>query len=329
MTVVSDTIIAHLPPKTKITPSGWRSFDAVCCIHNGQNADKRQRGGVMVSGDNFSYHCFNCGFKASWQPGRPLSGKIKLLMHWLGASDDTINKLALAVLKINEGVEAQIRDVVLPTFEHVSLPDGAERITSDSVNDGNSLLQIKEYMSARKLLLDDGYNYYYSKHPSYSNRLIIPYYYNKEIVGWTARAVLPDKKPKYLSQQQQGFVFNLDHQTHNKVFTIVVEGPIDAIHIDGVALMGSEISDTQAMLLARLNREIIVLPDRDKAGKKLVSAALDRGYSVSMPDWSLDINDVNDAVLKYGRLYTLYSIVSAAESSPLKIKLKEKKWFAN
>ncbi len=34
-----------------------------------------------------------------------------------------------------------------------------------------------------------------------------------------------------------------------------------------------------------------------------------------------------DAVNKYGRLYALHRIVSSADTSPLKIRLKEKKWF--
>jgi hypothetical protein len=46
-----------------------------------------------------------------------------------------------------------------------------------------------------------------------------------------------------------------------------------------------------------------------------------------MPEWSQDINDVGDAVSKYGRLFTLYSIVNTAEESPLKIRLRAKKWF--
>jgi hypothetical protein len=46
-----------------------------------------------------------------------------------------------------------------------------------------------------------------------------------------------------------------------------------------------------------------------------------------MPDWESDIKDISDAVERYGRLYTLYSIANAAESSHLKIKLRMKKWF--
>jgi len=81
------------------------------------------------------------------------------------------------------------------------------------------------------------------------------------------------------------------------------------------------------MLINRLNKDVVVVPDRDSAGKKLVEDAIGRGWSLSMPEWEDDINDVGDAVLRYGRLYTLLSIARAAESSPLKNRLRAKKWF--
>jgi len=46
-----------------------------------------------------------------------------------------------------------------------------------------------------------------------------------------------------------------------------------------------------------------------------------------MPDWPEGIKDINDAVIKLGRLATLYLIRQAIESNPLKIQLKAKKWF--
>jgi DNA primase len=81
------------------------------------------------------------------------------------------------------------------------------------------------------------------------------------------------------------------------------------------------------MLLNRLQKQIIVVPDRDKAGSKLVERAIELGYSVSMPEWSDDITDIGDAVKRHGRLYTLHSIATSAEESPLKIRLRAKKWF--
>ena len=50
MSLIADTLVAYLPPKRKHTPSGWISFNAPCCVHNGNNIDKRMRGGFIVNG---------------------------------------------------------------------------------------------------------------------------------------------------------------------------------------------------------------------------------------------------------------------------------------
>jgi len=325
MSIVSDTITAHLPSKRKTTPSGWTSFNAPCCQHNGNTADTRGRGGLISEGDTVSYHCFNCGYKASWQPGRAVSVKLRKLLQWLNCSDDTITKLTFDVMRINEGVEVAERKIELPTFSTVPLPPDAVKIAD--ITDFNKFsIAIVEYMAARNLNLDDT-EYYWSPSLAYRDRLIIPFYYEKRIVGWTARTITADKQPKYLMEVQPGFVYGLDEQGYNKVFAILCEGQVDAIHVDGCALGGSEINDAQALLINKLGKDIVVVPDRDHAGKKLVEQAIDKGWGVSMPEWDQEINDIGDAVDKYGRLYTLYSIASAAETSPLKIRLRAKKWF--
>lgn len=326
MSVVADTVLTHLPPKRKTTPSGWTSFNAPCCHHNGHAADTRQRGGLIANPDGgVSYHCFNCGFKSSWQPGRNLSKGMKRLLTWLGTPDDVINRVALDVMRENEGVAVKEHKVHIPTFHTVPLPDDAVKIT-DLTDFNKYSMAVLEYMSVRHLNIDDT-DYYWSPSLGYRDRLLIPFYYEGRIVGWTGRSVLPDKKPKYLTEMQPGFVYGLDEQTPNKVFCIVCEGQIDAIHIEGCALGGSEISDQQSLLLNRLQKQIIVVPDRDQAGSKLVERAIDLGWSVSMPDWTEDINDIGDAVDCYGRLYALHTIATSAEDSPLKIRLRAKKWF--
>ena len=325
MSIVSDIITAYLPSKRKTTPSGWTSFNAPCCHHNGNTADTRGRGGLISEGDTVSFHCFNCGFKASWQPGRGVSKGLRRLLVWLGTPDDAINKLTLDVMRINEGVEVQQRKIEIPTFETVPLPADAIKLT-DITEFNKFSMAILEYMAARNLNLDDT-DYYWSPSLGYRDRLIVPFYYEKRIVGWTARTITADKQPKYLTENQPGYVYGLDEQSHNKVFAIICEGPVDAIHVEGCALTGSEIGDQQAILINRLGKDIIVVPDRDKAGSKLIEAAIERGWGVSLPEWDADINDIGDAVAKYGRLYTLYSIASSAETSPLKIRLRAKKWF--
>jgi hypothetical protein len=326
MSLISDTILQYLPGKRKQTPSGWISFNAVCCD------DKRQRGGLIFNaGDAVSYHCFNCQFKASWQPGRQLTQKMRKFMRELHMPDDVINQLALEAMRLNDTVTTEVRSVV-PKFDARALPidslsmiDWAENIAESDFSVPENFKKCIEYLVDRNID-PKCYPFYWTPKTGFSNRIIIPFIYKGEIVGWTARTV-GDAKPKYLSEQQPGYVFNLDHQTNNRDFVIVCEGPFDALSIDACALLGAEIKDSQNWLLKQLGKEIVLVPDKDHEGPKTVEQAIEFGWSVSMPNWPEGVKDVNDAVIKLGRLATLYLIISAKESNSLKIQLKAKKWF--
>jgi hypothetical protein len=319
MSLIADTLLQYLPSKRKHTPSGWISFNAPCCD------DKRQRGGFIVNaGDAVSYHCFNCGVKASWQPGRTISQKMSKLMRDLNMPDDVISQLRLEALRLNENSTATVRQVI-PTFDVRALPLDAKPINEWLDDVPEKLVPVLEYIAERKMYLDY-YDFQWTPKIGFSNRLIIPFYKDRVCVGYTARAV-NDAKPKYISEQQPGYVFNLDAQTNDRQFVIVCEGPFDAISIDGCALLGAEIKDSQNWLLKQLGKEIILVPDRDHEGPRTVEQAIEFGWSVSMPEWPEGIKDVNDALIKLGRLATLYLITSAKESNSLKIQLRAKKWF--
>ena len=333
MNIVFDALQVYLPAKRKQTPSGWLAFNAPCCEHNGTTPDTRQRGGLIANADEgVSFHCFNCGFKTSWRNGRNLSFKMKKFMRWLNVPDDTITKLALQVLQTKTDSTGHKTFITLPKFVSKELPPKSKPIHEwadyKALEPGGidkDLFKVLEYIAARKVNLNE-YDFYWTPETWYRDILIIPFYYREKVVGYTARKVI-ESKVKYLSEQQPGYVFNIDEQTDDRKYVVAVEGPIDAIAIDGVALLGSEIKEQQTALLNSLGKHVIVVPDRDEAGQKLVYDAMEAGWSVSMPDWSQDIGDANDAVRKYGRLHTLYSIVKNAEESQLKIKLRMKKWF--
>ena len=133
--------------------------------------------------------------------------------------------------------------------------------------------------------------------------------------------------PKYFAQVQPGTLFNLDNQHWSRKFVILVEGIFDAIQIDGVAILGSEIAHKQKLQIDALNRKVIVVPDRDKAGTKLIEQAIEWGWAVSMPPWDTNVKDVNDAVQKYGRILTMQAILKYVFDSKTKIRLQEKLWI--
>lgn len=323
-----ETLITYFKAgnKTKKTPSGWISGNARCCQYNGHSADNRGRGGIIANPQGgISYHCFNCGFKATWAPGHLLSYKMKKLLSWLGVPDHEINKIALDIFRNNNGVEVERRTTLLPSFKEIDLPKDSIRI-SEIIEFNENNIPVIDFIAKRNLTLDDT-DYYWSSNKQYQDRLIIPFYYETKIVGWTARTYHSDKHPKYISERQPGYVYGLDCQTYNKDIVVVCEGEIDAIHVQGCSLGGSEVSEQQKMMLEQLNKRIVVVPDRDKSGSRLVQTSIENKWSVSLPDWNKQVNDISDAVSIYGRLYTLYSIVKSAEDSPLKIKLRAKKWF--
>jgi len=66
------------------------------------------------------------------------------------------------------------------------------------------------------------------------------------------------------------------------------------------------------------------LPDFDKAGMDTVNVAVKRGWAVAFPEWDDDIKDASDAVERYGRLFTVRSILESVETSSTKIKILAK-----
>ena len=123
---------------------------------------------------------------------------------------------------------------------------------------------------------------------------------------------------------QPGYVVGTDLQHHSWNYVLVMEGVFDALSINGLAVLHAEINDAQVRLIRSLGQEVIVVPDQDAAGMKLVDRAVELGWSVSMPNWGDDVKDVNDAVIKYGRLATLITILANKESSKIKIELRKK-----
>ena len=74
-----------------------------------------------------------------------------------------------------------------------------------------------------------------------------------------------------------------------------------------------------------MGKRVIVVPDQDQTGLGICERALELGYDVSLPNWSEDIKDANDAVIKYGRLNTLLSILDSATNSKIKVEVMRNK----
>jgi hypothetical protein len=311
-------ILSYLPAKRKSSPSGWLSFNAVCCSHNGSSADRRSRGGIKLSDQGWSYHCFNCGYTASFIQGRTLSYKARRLLSWLGVSERDIEFANLESLRhrsVNGLIEDRQRTFNMLQgieFEERELPAGAEFVQPGTT--------YWSYLNARHAPMD----FPFMIDPMAKRKgIIIPFTHNNRVVGWTKR-FLDAHNPRYFSDSQPGYVFGTDLQHSDWQHVIVTEGIFDALSIGGLGLMHNDINDAQARLIRSLDRQITVVPDQDTAGIDLVDRAVELGWAVSIPNWEAGIKDVNDAVKKYGRLGTLLTIMQARETNKYKIEIRKK-----
>lgn len=324
MTAVVDIFRSILPPRAKHSPSGWTSFNAPCCHHRGHKPDTRKRAGVRFD-NGIVYNCFNCKFTTGWQPGSPFGEKMKTLCKWLGASDDTIKELIFEALK-TEGEDYQPQQLVVTDFTEKELPEGSMPISK--------WLEVYDDMTAEFLdpviayIHERGFdpmsnNFYWSPAPGYSDRVILPYFYQGKIVGSTARKIT-NGKPKYISDQHPHFVYNVDNQVEERKYILVTEGQFDALSIDGVALLTNDISEQHSRLINSIGKEVIVIPDQDKPGIAVVDRAVELGWSVAFPNWDHDVKDCADAVKKYGKLFVVVDILKTAEKNPIKIEMAKR-----
>lgn len=334
MNLIQQNIIDALPMKRKQASKGWISFNAPCCTHRGETADKRSRGGMLLTPEGgFSYHCFNCNYKTGWQPGGHLGYRVRNLLNWLGMPADQIQLLVFEAMRNvdKEAVQQEFKKKS-QAFKSVDLPQCgsvSELVSAGAHSIDSNLNAVVDFIHARGFSLDD-YNWQWSPESKngLNRRVIVPYIWQGKTIGYTARSVVEDTKLKYFNQVDSDYVFNVDAQTSDRQFVIVTEGPLDAIAVDGVAVLTNEVNENKAEIIESLGKQVIVVPDQDRSGKRLLEQAVEYGWSVSFPLWETDVKDCAEAHRRYGKLYTMRSILADVESNDLKIKLRSRTVFS-
>lgn len=336
MTIVLDYVKTLIPVNWKSSPSGWTSGNCPMCIQNGQaRPDTKGRGGFFFEEEKFQYNCFNCNYKTGFNIGGKITGRLEKLMRTLGAPENEIQKLKIELLREADVAELLIRkeqkQSLVINWDEISLPENTKPF-ADYETPQEKFVEAATYLHERGFNpMDNRFMYSTTKaHGRMNNRIVIPFKYKSKVVGYTARWIgtPPDNMPKYYNKQpKKDFVYGLDSQTQDKEIVIVTEGQLDAIITDGVAIGSNNCNNEQANIIDNLNKRVIVLPDADSSGMRLVNAAIKFGWEVSFPEWD-DCKDAGDAQMKYGRLFTVKTIIDSAIKNSTKIKIVAKGYCA-
>lgn len=321
-----------LPPNAKTRNTGWEYFNCPCCYHT-ESPDTKHRGNILFGDDYFIYQCFNCKFKTGFSLGHYLSKNAIQLLKDMGITSKQLSELMDMIKEYNEGDKHDLDNKPKIIKREIRPIPNNYKLISESLLKGDkseTLKKVCQYINNRNPRLLSWGNIYWAEK---QDNFLIPDYENGQVVGYTLRMLDDESTHKYMHFIPQGFIYNQDNFNKQRKYEILVEGQLDALSINCVSILSNLITPDRLkkILTYTGDKEIIIMPDRDKAGKKLVEQILtqDLPFSVSFPNWELGIKDVFDAVKKYGRLYTIYSIINSKEDDKTKIKMKSMKWFQN
>ena len=320
-----------LPADKKQRSNGWIYFNCPSCYHT-ENSDSKKRGNILFTDDGFVYQCFNCKFKTGFHLGLSLNKKNLQWLDDLGATSEQIKTLKKMIKEYNDQCndESSEQKIVYRPRTIRKIPEMYESINESLKNkvDSPTLTKVMNYIVQRNPHLLEWTDLMWAEG---QNHFLIPCYEFGEVVGYTLRSLNDYAKNKYIHYTPEGYVHNFDSLLKERKYNILCEGDLDALAVDGIGILSSEFTPERLKRILTYNngQELIVCPDRDKAGAKLIKQILDEDlpFSVSFPNWSRGIKDVEEATRKYGRLYTIYTIIGMREKDKQKIRFEAMKWF--
>lgn len=311
------------------------------CVTKGESPDTKQRCGVAQGPNNdglesIRVSCFNCGFSSQYILGRMFSERFKSFLSQLGMQELEINQINHRAFQLAR-VFGQDLPIVNPNryvarFPTVSLPPDTRPMSEVSL-DNEDAIRASQYARDRGDIIYD--NAMWSPDPKWRKRVIFPCYWNDEIVGWTGRLFEPQgDQPKYRNEVPANYLSNCNMMNSDRKYLLLTEGFLDAIAVDGISPLGAKLNANQIKWIRDTGKDVIVIPDRDQSGQRLVDIAIENDWRVAFPRltlggnnwWEEDCKDSAEAVKRYGRLYTIRSIIETSTDRKLEIEVR-RKWL--
>lgn len=319
MSNIEDVVKSHIIFSNGVANNGWHKV--YCEVCGDGKRTKGPRGGWLFQDDIAFYHCFNCGVDGSFDPNREqcFSKDMKNIFEKFGIPIDECKKLCISSLKTKSAPKVNTNNTIkiLETPDHFVRVNEISSDTKEFIND---------FLKSHYGLNINSYPFFVSNGITHTddvkekttvkfwlNRLIIPFYKNGNLIYYKGRDLTNTSRVKYLAPNipKTNILFNVDELYKNTQFPLfIVESEFDAINLNGCAVMENKISNSQAILLNKSPRKKIIIPDFNGDSSGLVDDAIANGWSVSVPDFG-SCKDVSEAVVNYGKLFVLRSIMNS------------------
>ncbi len=331
-----------------LSSKGWRQNLGGCpYCHDGRS--KNPRSHFLFQNDEVGFQCFNCGGKHRFSGNNinTIAGFIsKAAWKKLGAILLELKKDPIfpdSDLKNQEHLKEQVDDnfIELIDYQEVELPDVSIkfRMKTDKIAKTYRQRFMDNRMKAKAYLAEHGLTeiakekeMFICMEGDYSNRLILPIYFDGKLVSWAARALFPTKT-KYMyppSDEEHNdrgtIIYGLDKifQSEEVQQIFVTESIVDAWHMKGMAVLSKNVTREQLDILKHFNfqkKKLVYIVDNDKLTKwdvdlkgaemgKIVFSEKQENWFVSSPKFGERAKDISDAIVVDGWLSTYDAIMS-------------------
>ena len=310
-------LISPRLPKFKRVKSNLYNFRCPIC-GDSQKTKSKARGYIYEVKSNANFRCHNCGASMS-------------LNNFLKKIDPVLQK-QYAMEKFKEGFSGGRNMVVDEPKFNFTPPKFKKKLKLPKASDNP---RSAGYLTARKI---DASKFYYAEKfkefvntlkPTFDNthydeeRIIIPLYYKKTLVGFQGRSLGPSKV-KYITvmlNDDAPKIYGLDNiRTDAPIY--VTEGPFDSTFIsNSIAMCGADADVSKWGISSP-----VWIYDNEPRSEEIVSRisrTIDRGGSVVIWPTNIEEKDINDMVMAG---HDVQSMVESNIYSGLKAKLQFNTW---
>lgn len=292
---------------------GWYPTLHLGCDHG----RKGNRAAFRFGDGDVAFHCFNCGVKTTYLPAkhRSMPRKMERILNDLHVPDDEWKKVVFTNLSKHHPQTTHQKQEFLDLEPiELTLPKHFYKLSNNQ--EDKWAIIAWDYLENQRGVDPSKHDFYLSTGEGtpdakrWKGRVIIPIYKDNKLIFWQGRDLTGKAIKKYLSPSvpKDKIMYGFDRLTHSDEPLYVTEGWFDAEAVDGIALMGNEISDHHVKWLNRSSRRKVYVPDRFGDGKRAAMKALKMGFSISTPDIGDNCKDLSDAVKKYGKLFVLKTL---------------------
>ena len=304
----------HLPPVPAGT--GWYPVLHTTCDHG----KKGPRAGFRFDQGTVAFHCFNCPLKAVFDPAEhdEMPENMIRVLNDFNIPEEQWQQVLFNSLKLKDAGKLKrhhSEQIKVAEPPELPLPKTFYSL-KDAPSDDKWAEIARDYLTYKRAVDPDSYPFMLSKPTNdpvlkkWFGRVIIPIYKDNKLIFYTGRDLTEKQKKKYESPavSRTNVLFGFDKLFHHYDHPLyIVEGWFDAYAIDGIGVMGNEISKEKAAWINKSPRKKVYVPDRFGSGSQAARQALEYGWYISTPEIG-SCKDLSDAVKQYGKLYVLKTL---------------------